>query len=200
MVHLNRNIKMVVIGGSNGGVNAVLSIIKKLPKGLSVPITLVLHLSKRYSSSLSMVLEYYANFPVREPDDKEIPDKGVFYVSPPNYHLIFETNGHFAYDVSELVNYSRPSIDVLFETAAETFGDSLLGILLTGSNNDGAAGLMHIQKKGGYTIVQDPSSAESSEMPVSAINMFSPDEILNLDEIAGRIIDVGYGNANDGVV
>lgn len=183
---------MIVIGGSNGGVNAILAIVKVLPAKLIVPMGLVLHLSKRYSSSLAQVIDYHSKFPVTEAEDKEMIKPGRLYVSPPNYHLMIERDGRIAYDASELVNYSRPSIDVFFETAALAFGPDLVGILLTGANNDGAVGLHEVHRQGGYTIVQNPLNAKSPEMPSSALALFTPDEILDLPEIAARIIQLGY--------
>ena len=183
---------MIVIGGSNGGVNAILAIVKLLPSELLVPMGLVLHLSKRYSSSLAQVIDYHSKFQVAEAEDKEVIKPGRLYVSPPNYHMMIERNGSIAYDASELINYSRPSINVLFETAALAYGSGVVGILLTGANNDGSAGLHEIHRQGGYTIVQNPLNAKSPEMPSSALALFTPDEILDLPEIAARIIQLGY--------
>jgi two-component system chemotaxis response regulator CheB len=121
---------------------------------------------------------------VKEADEKERPANGMAYIAPPNYHLLFENDQSFTLTVDERVNYARPSIDVLFETAAEAYKDTLIGIILTGANTDGSRGLKKIKDFGGLTIVQDPATAESDSMPRAAILTTQVDHVLPIEEIA----------------
>lgn len=118
-----------------------------------------------------------------EAEEKTIPQAGVVYIAPPNYHLLIEKNGEFTLSVDDKVNFSRPSIDVLFETAADTYGGELIGILLTGANQDGSRGIECVKENGGLTVAQDPKTAEIPIMPEKAIKTGKIDLILSIDEI-----------------
>jgi two-component system chemotaxis response regulator CheB len=120
---------------------------------------------------------------IKEADEKENIQAGYVYFAPPNYHLLIENDKTFSLSTDEKVNYSRPSIDVLFESAANAYGPRLAAIILTGANNDGAEGLRRIKQKGGLVIVQDPQSAENSYMPAAALKAVKPDFVLSLVEI-----------------
>jgi two-component system chemotaxis response regulator CheB len=126
---------------------------------------------------------------VKEADEKENIQGGYVYFAPPNYHLLVENNKTFSLSTDEKVNYSRPSIDVLFESAAHVYGPRLAAIILTGANNDGAEGLRLIKEKGGLVIVQDPQSADSSYMPGAALQVVEPDFVLGLPEIGRWLVE-----------
>jgi two-component system chemotaxis response regulator CheB len=183
-------VQAIVIGGSAGAMKALTILLPRLPANYQASVIVVLHLhplQDRY------FLEHYrtlTNQPIKEADEKETIQAGYIYFAPPNYHLLIENNKTFSFSIDEKVNYSRPSIDVLFESAANAYGTHLAGILLTGANNDGAAGLRYIKEKGGMVIVQDPRSAESPYMPSSALQEIQPDLVLNLDGIGQWLADL----------
>ena len=179
--------ELIVLGGSSGGVEALLKIIPGLSPDFSTPIVIVMHQSRSSRSSLALVLQSRTKLTVREPEDKEKILPKHIYVAPPDYHLMIEDDKTFSYTYSELVNYSRPSIDVLFESAADAYRDKLVGVLITGSNSDGAAGMKHIKKNGGITIVEDPATADSPTMPAAAIKMTTIDFVLSIPETIKKL-------------
>jgi len=187
---ITANCKVVIIGGSAGGLNALLQILPDLHSLNSFALVIVLHRRGTDDLTLEELIKLKTAIQVRAIEDKELLLPGFVYVAPSNYHLLFEKDGTFSLDTSEKVNYSRPSIDVSFESAAEVYGDSLIGILLSGSNSDGTEGLKYIQKAGGIIIVQDPKTADMSFMPNNAINNTTPDYILNLQEILNLLISI----------
>lgn len=176
--------KAVVVGSSAGGLNALKNLIRNLDKDFSIPVIIVQHISPDSENYLVHILNDLKRLKVKEADEKEVAAEGHAYVAPPNYHLLVEPDGSFTLTVDERVNYARPSIDVLFETAAETFRDKLIGIILTGANNDGSRGLKKIKDMGGMAIVQDPSTAEVDSMPRAAIQACRVDHVLSIEEIA----------------
>lgn len=173
-----------MIGSSAGGLNALKAIFCRLDKRFPLPVIIVQHVSPDADNYLSSFLDSLKTIRVKEADEKEMPKPGVAYIAPPNYHLLIESDCSFTLTVGERVNYARPSIDVTFETAAEAYGEELIGIVLTGANSDGSAGLKKIRALGGLTIVQDPEEAESDSMPRAAIEAAKPDHVLSLEEIA----------------
>ncbi len=175
---------LIVVGGSNGGMDAFMKILSGLSPDFHIPIAFVLHQQRGIQTLLPDILSRHTNLIVNEPLDKEQICDGHVYIAPSDYHLLIEPDGTFSYSYSEPINFSRPSIDILFETAAESFGNQVVGILLTGANNDGAKGLFKIQNKGGFCIVQSPKTARSQEMPQSAIGMGCDKHIIDLDQIA----------------
>jgi len=179
----------VVIGSSAGGLFALKTIFSILDPGFPVPVVVVQHLSPDDDNYLTNLLDQLGRLRVKEADEKETLFPGTAYIAPPNYHLLIERNRTFSLTVGERVNYARPSIDVLFETAAETFGRNLVGVVLTGANRDGSEGLLKIREAGGLTIVQDPTEAESPVMPRTAIATVKPHHILKLEEIANFLND-----------
>jgi two-component system chemotaxis response regulator CheB len=187
---ITANCKVVIIGGSAGGLNALLQILPDLHSLNSFALVIVLHRRGTDDLTLEELIKLKTAIQVKAIEDKELLLPGFVYVAPSNYHLLFEKDGTFSLDTSEKVNYSRPSIDVSFESAAEVYGDSLIGILLSGSNSDGTEGLKYIQKAGGIIIVQDPKTADMSFMPNNAINNTIPDYILNLQEILNLLISI----------
>jgi two-component system chemotaxis response regulator CheB len=140
------------------------------------------------------ILNDKSNITIKEADEKEKIEKRTVYIAPPNYHLMIERNKTFSLSIDELVNYARPSIDVLFESAANAYKNKLIGVILTGSNSDGTAGLKKIKEYGGLTIVQDPKTAESAYMPASAIAAIKPDYILSLEDIINLLIKTDKQN------
>lgn len=173
----------VVIGASAGGLAAVGAILAELKSTFCIPILLAQHISPHVDSHLATHFESKTTLTVNEAEDKEPIKRGNLYIAPPNYHLLVEFDGCTALSVDPPVNYSRPSIDVLFESAADYFGDELIGIILTGANSDGAAGLQRIKERGGMTVVQSVESAEAQAMPQAAIETADVDHILPLEAI-----------------
>jgi len=179
--------KACVIGTSAGGIEALKEILGNIKPPLRVPLIIVQHLSPRYESYLPSIIEHIIGIPTKEVDEKELIKVNRIYIAPPNYHILIEKDFSFSLTTEARVSYARPSIDILFETAADAYKDTLIGVLLTGANHDGAMGLDMIHKTGGYTIVQQPSSAYAKEMPEAAIKMFHPDEVLDLKAIGIRL-------------
>ena len=180
----------IVIGVSSGGLNAMKILFSLLPADFSMPIIVVQHVGARSENVWIQLLNNHCKVEIKEADEKEKIEKGKIYVAPPNYHLLIEKNKTFSLTVDERVNYARPSIDVLFETASEAYQTHLIGVVLTGANNDGSNGIKCIKERGGLTIVQQPDTAESSYMPASAIATSQPDYILPLEEIIKLLIEI----------
>ena len=168
-----------------------------LPHEFSIPIVIVQHIGARSENIWVQLLNDKCKLEIKEADEKEKIEKGKIYIAPPNYHLLIEQDRTFTLTVDERVNYARPSIDVLFETAAEAYQNRLVGIVLTGSNNDGSKGLKRIKEYGGLTIVQQPDTAESSFMPASAIATVQPDYILPLEAIINLLIEIDIENKKE---
>jgi len=180
----------IVIGTSSGGMNALKFLFSALPVDFSIPIIIVQHISPRSDNQWIKLLNNNSKLYLKEADEKEKIEQGKVYIAPPNYHLMIERNKTFSLSIDERVNYSRPSIDVLFESAAEVYKNKLIGVILTGSNNDGTKGIKRINEYGGLTIAQDPVTAESSYMPASAIAAIQPDYILSLENIIELLINL----------
>ena len=187
----HRRIEAIVIGDSAGGFEALLAVLKGLPASYPMPLVAVLHLPETHESRLAELFGYRLSLRVREARDKETLEAGVLYFAPPGYHLSIETDRSFSLSCEDRVSYARPSIDVLFASAADAYGKSLAAVLLTGSNYDGAAGLAGIRIAGGLTVVQDPSTAEVATMPEAAIRRMTPDLILPLAEIHSLLCKLG---------
>jgi len=183
-------IKAIAIGTSYGGLEAIKVILSKLPSKFNTPVFIVLHIGNNNINTFISLLNRDENLKVKEAEEKEIINPKTVYFAPPNYHLQVEDEFSLSLSTAEKVNFSRPSIDVLFETAAWTFKQNLLGILLTGSNSDGAEGLKTIKDYGGTTIIENPETAFAKTMPFSGLKTSTPDFILNLEEIAGKIIEL----------
>jgi two-component system chemotaxis response regulator CheB len=208
----NRPIEAIVIGASAGGIEALSVLLPALPIGLRAAVFIVLHLPREQPSLLVDLFTPRCRLPVREAQDKEPVAPGTVYFAPPDYHLLLESghllldNGHLLLDdglldegphlalsADEPVHFSRPSIDVLFESAAEVYGERLLGIILTGASEDGAAGLEAVHRAGGVTVVQQPGSAQASLMVESALRRSPVDRVLSLEEIAGLLRTLAAG-------
>jgi two-component system, chemotaxis family, protein-glutamate methylesterase/glutaminase len=180
----------VVLGVSSGGMNALKVIFSCLPEDFNIPVVIVQHLNARSNSEWIKLLNDKSRLDIKEADEKEEIKKGKIYIAPPNYHLLIERNKTFSFTIDERVNFARPSIDVLFESAAEACKDKLIGVILTGSNSDGTNGMKKIKEYGGLTIAQDPHTAESPFMPASAIAAIQMDHVLPLGGIIDLLIKI----------
>jgi two-component system chemotaxis response regulator CheB len=190
LVPAGRKIDAVIIGGSAGGLEAMLRIFSDLPAGYRLPLIALLHLPDNSDSRLAEVFAARLAIPVEEAFDKARIVPGTLYVAPGGYHLLVENDFSFALSCEAPVHYSRPSIDVLMESAADAWGERLAGILLTGANDDGAEGLARIGERGGLTVVQDPAEAAIPTMPRAAIKRRAPDLVLTLDRIRALLIEL----------
>ena len=175
--------KAIVIGTSSGGINALASILTILPANFPLPIIVVQHLHYSQDENFYAYLKSICFLRVKSADDKEPISPGTIYFAPPNYHLLIEKDYTFSLTVDSRVCYSRPSIDVLFESAADVFMSTLVGVILTGANDDGSRGLREIARHGGLTIVQDPATAEFDYMPQAALEAVKADHVLALQDI-----------------
>jgi len=180
----------IVIGISSGGLNAMKIMFSLLPENFKTPVIIVQHISPHSENQWIQFLNDKSNLPLKEADEKEKIEQGIVYIAPPNYHLLIERDKTFSLTVDERVSFARPSIDVLFESAAEAYTSKLIGVVLTGSNSDGTNGIRRIQECGGLTVVQNPQTAESSYMPASAIAAIKPDYVLSLEEIVELLINI----------
>ena len=179
--------EIIVVGASAGGLRALEMLLGGLPRGFPVPIVAVQHRARGSSDAYAEVIGRGTALPVREvQDDDPLRGPGV-YIAPPDYHVLIEP-GRLCLSVDEPVSYSRPSIDVLFESAADVYGSRVLAVLLTGANADGSKGMARVKQAGGVAIVQDPHTAESPEMPAAAIARAPVDCVLPLEDIAAEIL------------
>ncbi|MFA6483646.1 MAG: chemotaxis protein CheB [Bacteroidales bacterium] len=177
----------IVIGTSAGGLDALGIILPMLDGRLPVPVIVVQHISASSDSFIVTYFDKLTNLTVKEAEEKEALMPRTVYFAPPDYHVLIESDHTISLSNEEKVNYSRPSIDVLFETASWAYGKRLVGIILTGANWDGAAACEIIKKNGGMIVVQDPKTSAVSRMPESAIERVKPDYILVLEEIGPLI-------------
>jgi two-component system chemotaxis response regulator CheB len=178
---------LVVVGTSTGGLHALTRILSSLPSTYPLPILVVQHRAKDSDARLSNLLGAASDIPVREAEDKDPLTGPSVYLGPPDYHLLVEPNS-IALSTEEPVTYSRPSIDVLLESAAYSHGSRVIGVLLTGANRDGTRGLQAIKAEGGYVIVQDQESADSPFMPRHATEHVLADRVLPLHQIASELV------------
>ena len=178
---------LVAIGASWGGLQATETLLSALPDSFEIPIAIAQHRAvDSGSGALSRMLSLRSGLDVCEASDKDAIEPRRVYVAPADYHLLVEPGG-FALSIDEPVQFSRPSIDVMFETAADSYGPRLIAVVLTGANADGAAGLAAVKRAGGTTIAQEPASAEKRAMPEAAIATGAVDHVLPLAEIAPRL-------------
>lgn len=176
-----KDIEAIVMGGSAGSVSALLHLLPHLPAGFPLPILIVLHVPARNTNSLAELFQPTCRLVVKEAEDTEGIARGTVYFAPPNYHLLVEKDRQLSLSNEEPVNFSRPSIDVLFESAADAYGPALLAVILTGANHDGAQGVRAVCDAGGYTVVQTPESAEARAMPDAALAACPKAESMTLD-------------------
>ena len=179
--------QLIAVGASLGGLDALTRLLTPLPRDLPIPIAIVQH--RTSESQLAAILTARTGLEVVEPDDQAGVEPGRVYLAPPNYHLIVE-GLQFELSIDELVNFARPSIDVLFESVADSFGERAMAVLLTGASDDGAAGLAAVDRRGGITVVQDPDEAESPIAPRAALELIQPTHVLPLNAIAGLVVQI----------
>jgi two-component system, chemotaxis family, protein-glutamate methylesterase/glutaminase len=177
----------IVMGASAGGVEALMSLLPVLSASFDLPIFIVLHLPRGRPSILADIFARKCRLPVCEAQDKELVRPGTVYFAPPDYHLLIDEGPQLSLSADELVHHSRPSIDVLFDSAVDVYGPRLLGIVLTGANEDGAEGLAAIHDAGGITIIQQPESAQVKQMVISALNRNPTTQVLDLPGIAALL-------------
>ena len=180
----------IVVGASAGGVEALLKVFQQLRRGFRLPIITVLHLPDERRSLLADVFASHVPMPVKEAEDKETIAPGTLYFAGPGYHLSVERDLSLSLSQEERVFYSRPSIDILFESAADAYDSRLAGVLLTGANNDGAQGMARINEYGGLTVIQDPAGALARTMPEAALALSTPDFLLPLPDIGRLLVEL----------
>jgi two-component system, chemotaxis family, protein-glutamate methylesterase/glutaminase len=178
---------VVVIGASWGALRALRKILSDLPRTFELPLILVPHRGRDSEHLLAHLLKDCSDMPVTEVEDKDAIEPGHVYLAPSNYHLLVDDDAHFSLTTDEPVRFSRPSIDVTFESVADVYGPRSVGVVLTGANEDGSRGLRRIADRGGLAIVQDPATAESPLMPASALKMVPEALMLPLDGIADHL-------------
>lgn len=173
---------IVVIGASQGGLRAIQALLGGLPPDFPLPVAVVLHRGKDSGEGPATNLQQHTPLRVEEPDDKQVIEPGRIYLAPANYHLLVE-HGHFALSVDAPDEYARPSVNLLFESAADAYRERVIGVILTGTNQDGAQGLAAIGRRGGLAVVQDPATAEAAGMPRAALAAADHATVLPLEEI-----------------
>jgi len=178
---------MILVGGSYGGLRALVAMVRGLPSDFITPLAVVLHRHKDSDGMLLEMLQRECPLPASEPTDKEPILPNHIYLAPADYHLMVEDD-HFALSVDDPVRYARPSVDVLFESAADSCGAAAIGIILSGSNRDGAAGAVRIKSRGGRVIVQDPADCEAPQMPQAVLAETRPDYVLRVEDIPGVLL------------
>jgi two-component system chemotaxis response regulator CheB len=180
--------RAVVAGVSTGGVEALKLVLGGLPRDFPLPVMVVAHISPEADNGLALLLDDQCGIRIKEAEELEETAAGTVYLAPPNYHLLVERNATLSLSVDPPVRFARPSVDVLFESAAVAFGPALIGVVMTGAGSDGSHGLRLIKEVGGVTVVQDPATAEADPMPRSAIETVSPDYIAPLVDIAPLLV------------
>lgn len=177
------NYELIVIGASWGGLHAVGEILPALPHDTDAAVVVAQHRrANSVEGGLAGLLQVRATLPVVDVDDKAPIERGQVYLAPPDYHLLIQ-RGYFSLSKEAHVHYARPSIDVLFQSAADAYRERVIGVILTGANADGAHGLAEVKRRGGVAVVQDPGTAERHEMPAAALAMTAADAVLPLSEI-----------------
>lgn len=188
---------VVGIGTSWGGLSALTRLLGDLPTDFSIPVVVVQHRSKDSEHLLVRLLQDATDLRVCEIEDKDPLTPATVHVAPANYHVLIE-HGYASLTIEEPVRFSRPSIDVMLTSAADTYGSAAIGVVLTGANEDGARGLAHIAKRGGRSLVQDPKTAEIPIMPEAAIRAVPTAEVLSLRALGRRLIELGRERATVG--
>jgi two-component system chemotaxis response regulator CheB len=186
--------EVITVGTSLGGLHAIITVLRRLPANLPVPVLIVQHRGTTSDGNgLVGVLQEHTDLAVIEAEDKTALAAGTVYVAAPDYHLLVEEAGTIALSTDAPVRSARPSIDVLFETAADAYGPGVLAVLLTGASADGASGLARVKAAGGRAIVQDPATAECATMPAAGIAAAPVDYILPLESIGDYLVTLVEG-------
>ncbi|WP_028980598.1 chemotaxis protein CheB [Sporocytophaga myxococcoides] len=189
-VDLNRKYKAIVIGGSAGSFQVLCKILNKLPEDFSLPIFICCHRLKHIRNGLIEALSLKSIKEVKEPDHNEPIKRGKIYLAPANYHMNIELGNYISLSTEEMVNNSRPAIDITFETCAYVYKEKLIGILLTGANKDGALGMKKVKDYGGMTIIQDPEESVIDTMPKAAMSVTKIDHVMKVEEIIKFLIEL----------
>lgn len=179
--------RVVVMGVSTGGVRALEEVLGALPAQFPLPILIVQHMGPSAGGGLALLLDHQCRIRVKEADEEELMMPGSVYLAPANYHLLVETDGSLSLSNDGPVNFARPSVDVLFESAAAAFGRGVIGVVLTGAGCDGGFGVRSIKHKGGLVVVQDPADAEAATMPEFALSLVAADHVVTLEELPGLL-------------
>ena len=187
--------EIVLVGTSWGGLAALRELIGGLPKGFALPLVIVQHRHKQSDHLLTTLLQDQTSLCVCEVEDKAPIEPANVYVAPPDYHLLVE-HGYFSLSMDDPVRFSRPSIDVTLQSAADTYGAHAVGVVLTGANADGANGLKRIFDRGGLALVQLPSTAESPAMPAAALSSVPQAHVMTIAEIAATIANLAIAPAS----
>jgi two-component system, chemotaxis family, protein-glutamate methylesterase/glutaminase len=195
MTRSNRKFRAIVIGISTGGVGTLKPLLGALPGNFPLPVIIVQHLSRDTRDRMATLLDHLCEIRVKEADEGELPEGGTVYLAPPNYHLLVEPDGRLGLSTDPPVNFARPSVDVLFETAAEAWGSGVIGVVLTGAGSDGSRGLQRIKTKGGIAVVQDPADAAADSMPKGAMMMVKPDYVVPLAGLPQLFVRLAEGGA-----
>ena len=182
-MNAGRRYRAVVLGVSTGGVEALKRILPALPGDFPLPLMIVIHIAPGSGDGLAMLLDAQSRIRVKEADEGETIVAGTAYLAPANYHLLVEGDGTLALSTDATVNCARPSVDVLFESAAACYGAGLIGVVLTGAGADGAAGLRRIRELGGYALVQDPADAVMDAMPANALAVAGANRMATLERM-----------------
>jgi two-component system chemotaxis response regulator CheB len=186
-------LELIVIGASWGGLSALETLLRALPPEFDTPLAIAQHRAVGSDrGAMTQILSRHSGHPVSEPGDKDPIEAGRVYVAPADYHLLVDQEG-FALSTEGAVHHSRPSIDVLFDSASDVYGDRLAAVILTGANDDGAYGMQRVRRRGGLTIAQDPATAERPAMPAAAIATGAVQRVLPLDGIAPFLVDAAGG-------
>ncbi|WP_186458771.1 chemotaxis protein CheB [Mucilaginibacter achroorhodeus] len=175
--------QILLLGGSAGSFKLLFKLVKVLPESFDKTVIIIIHRKKNFYSEIEKLFAENSRMSLREISDKEPIQANTIYIAPANYHSLVEKDGFFSLDVSEAVWYSKPSIDVTFESVAEVYRDSVTAILFSGANQDGAEGLLKLRRSGALTIAQDPADAEMTEMPQAAIDMHAAEYVLSFEDI-----------------
>lgn len=184
---------IIAVGCSAGGFEALGRLLKQIPGDFEIPIAVVQHRA-RESTLLASLLQHHTPLRVCEVEDKQPVEPGYVYIAPPDYHLLID-EGTFSLSTEGLVGYSRPSIDVFFESVADAYGPGVIGIVLTGANTDGSIGLQKIVSRGGQAIVQDPATAEVPVMPAGAKQLVARARVMTLEEIGHHLVELAQLSA-----
>jgi two-component system chemotaxis response regulator CheB len=177
------NTDLLLLGGSAGAFKPIYNSVKIFPANLNKTVIVVIHRKKNFFSEIEKLFAESSRMFMREISDKDVLKNNTIYIAPANYHTLIEKDKSFSLDVSDAVWYSKPSIDVTFESVSEIYKERCTAVLFSGANADGAEGLLKLRKKGALTIVQDPDDAEMSEMPQAAVNLDAAEYILKTDDI-----------------
>lgn len=180
---LNNGFKAVVIGGSAGSFQGIVKILSQLPGDFALPIIMALHRLKHVRHGFVEALSIKSALKIIEPDDKDSIKKGMVYLAPANYHMSVEIGNYFSLSTEEMVNNSRPAIDITLSSAANAYRSKLVGILLSGANKDGGLGMKNIAEKGGLTIVQEPTECMIDTMPKAALALTKIDYTMSIEQI-----------------